>query len=583
MRFKVVGVQQTGERTVWHSDLQSCDALSPLLWLLVILLLSPDHDQTVYGKHTMLLQWLLLTIMYYLPANAVTCEPMLGTSIRTSDCHIALNLFISKLKLIPPYNAFETVPNTFARHHLQDARYDLPQGAQFESCAIAVDLSVQDNMGVVATWRQLFLNLVMLISRCPDGEGNPTNRLGLGGTISLGPFVLLVVDPGPGMRNVLGTCMYPRPPQAQNVLWHLTERLCGFQTVSSLWPAPDRSQLPQAPAPFDIIVTFGSGGPVVYSARGQWIWNGDVWSPSVGNAFLRRVEVRHMWVLITQGFQHNIPLTPPAFSRTVPRVMAAVWAQLPNGVRVSLRGAWGSHRGNWLPLAGDISNMQQRLQQWDWVLVEFGSADPDQRATSTSSQQPSATSLLRLLMHPGETNLDGPTTATSTSTIPRQSRDTSLERFISFQRYRMPSITSSRLPQRTLSPGIQAAGGLSRSIGFDSNRPAQGSSSSRMKEPSMEFRSPGSIPRPMPAAGGRVGLDSAFAAGEDDYPSSSNLGLSPGFFLPLQGGHLTSTANDPAASVFIPPHLRGTALNAWVNEVLGSIHARPSKRPRPNP
>ena len=524
----------------------------------------------------MLLRWLFQITLYHLSANALVCEPMLGTTIRTSDCQVALNLFISKLKLTPPYNHFETTPNTFARHHPQDARYDMPQGAQFESCGIAVDTTANANNGAVATWQQLLISLTMLVDSCAGGS-----TPGLGGSSSLGPFVFLVVDPGQGMRNVVGTCMHPRPPQNQNILWQLAERLCGFQAMSSFWPVPDRTQLPPSPALFSIAVTFGSGGTTPYRAGGQWVWNGDVWSPSIGNPFTRRLSVQQMWLLVTKDVQHRIQ-TPPAFSRTIPRAMAAVWAHLPNGVQINYRGAWGSTRGSWVPLAGDISNIELRLQAWDWVLVEFGNAaDLDERAALTSPQQPRATPPHRLLASPVGANLGG-STGTTTTAILQPPREIGPYRFISFQGYRIPSTTTSRLAQTTSALEEQAAVGLLELAGFRENQSAPAGSSS-MEEPSAEFRSPGSIPRPMPAAGENMGLDSAPAVGDDDYPTSSNLGLSPGFFLPFQAAHPSLTASPQPGSGLIPQHPSGSRLNAWMDEVPSGIQSRPSKRPRPNP
>ena len=507
----------------------------------------------------MILRWLLQITLYQLFVNALVCEPMLGTTIRTSDCQIALNLFISKLKLTPPYNDFETIPHVFARHHPQDAKYDLPQGAQFESCGIAVDLTADTTQGAVATWRELLLSLVTLVAQCPGGSAGPSHTLGLGGTSSQGPFLLLVVDPGPGMRNIMGTCMHPRAPQNQNLLWRLAERLCGFQAVSAVWPAPDRSQLPLPPALFPIRVAFGGGGMINYRARGQWMWNGDVWSPSIGNPFTRRMQVRQMWLLITSGVQHGVVWTPPAFSRTVPRVMAAAWARFANGVRIDFRGAWGSSGSNWVPLAGDISNIELGLQSWDWLLIEFGApTELDERASLTSLRQSRATPPQGLIAFPGGADFSGSTTTTPTTTIPQRPEITVPYQYISIPGNPVPSTITSSTTQTTASVGLLEL------ADYGSNQSAPGGSSMEEEQPA-EFRSPGSIPRPDLAAYESLGSDSTPGAGDDDYPSSSNLGLNAGFYLPF------------------PQGLSGPELNAWMDGALSSFHARPSKRPRPNP
>ena len=333
----------------------------------------------------MLLQWLLITTLYSFFVDATECNTMLGTAVRATDCQIALNLLITKLKLYPPQNSFESVHHTFTLRYHGDPRYEMPQGAQFESCGIAVDMS--HSTTALARWNDLFGQFGSLIAGCPGGRATHPPSIGLGGTSTLGSFIFMVVDPGQGLRNIAGTCMTPRPPHAMGVVWHVAERLCGFQNVAQLYKAPDTSQLPPVPALFPIGVTFDRAGWSGYRVRGQWLWNADVWSPTVGNPFSHRMNVRRMWILMTAGTYHGIPIDPAPFSRTIPRAMSSAWIRQQHGPPIQFLGAWGSRTSTWFTLSGDLSNIQAYLQANDWILIELGAGANEPTTTTTISPE----------------------------------------------------------------------------------------------------------------------------------------------------------------------------------------------------
>ena len=333
-------------------------------------------------------RWLLAAAFCSLLANAQDCAPALGTAIRQTDCAVALNILLSNLIIsglsIPRAHRtdFARAPRLFTHSGAGDPLGKMPQGAQYESCAVAIDINPL--VPATAIWSTLLRHGADLVKACAGGRSAPHTR-GLGGTWVLGAFVFLVVDPGEGLRNIQGTCMSPRPPYTMSLLGIVTERVCGFQHLALNAPMPDRTQLPPAPNPLPILVNFQGRGMVLpYRARGQWVWNADVWSPCLGNAFRVSRNVQSVWILV-------IGSSPRAlFSRTIPRAMGNTWVHVDNGARLNLLGAWGSRASTWMPLLGDISYLGRLLQNWDWILLELGGPDPSP-VIRGSQQAPNAT------------------------------------------------------------------------------------------------------------------------------------------------------------------------------------------------
>ena len=327
----------------------------------------------------MLYKWLLLAAFFGTLNATITCDPSLGRAIRAGDCGWALEIFKSRLMLSDPRNsAFQNAQRTFI-HHSGNPQNSMPQGVSFGNCGIGVDIAPATH--ATSSWAEVALRLQNLINACSTQS--------LGGTNVFGQFTALIVDSGQGMRNLAGTCMSPNPSFVLPLHWQMKERLCGFQHLTPNLPPPDTSQLPAPPTllPMSLTITTHNWPP--FKARGQWIWNANVWSPILGNGLTQPLG-RTVWILLTGGGPQpnsNTHLRP--FSRTVPRIMGAAWIQQQNGgPPLRIRGAWGARAYNWVPLTGSLASVQLYINNFDWVLVETGIPDQAGGTTTPAGQAP---------------------------------------------------------------------------------------------------------------------------------------------------------------------------------------------------
>ena len=311
-------------------------------------------------------KWLLLASLFKLLEAVTVCDPILGSAIRGVDCAWALAILEARLTLSNPRDLhFENNLHAFALNS-GDPRYSMPQGASFGSCGIGIDIA--PTAQATASWAALALRIRSLMSTC--------SIYGLGGTDVFGLFTVMIVDTGQGMRNLAGTCMSPNSSNALPLLWQMTERLCGFQTLAPLILPPDTSRLPAPPMPFPTGLNVNNPTWPQYRARGQWIRNANAWSPILGNA-LDQPHARAMWILLTRvGPQRSFYVPRPPFSGTVPRVLGAAWIhRQTDGLRLPIGAAWGAHAANWMPLTGDLSNLQLFIDSFDWLLIVLGQPD----------------------------------------------------------------------------------------------------------------------------------------------------------------------------------------------------------------
>ena len=377
----------------------------------------------------------------------------------------------------------------------------------------------------------------------------------------MGQFIFIVVDPGQGMRNIVGTCLIPRPPHTQGVVWRLAERLCGFQSVAQLFPIPDTSQLPPAPALFPLGVTFSNVGIATYRVRGQWLWNADAWSPTIVNPFTTRLNVRQLWILMTAGNLQPFALAqaPPPFSRTIPRVMATAWIRLQQNSRFNFRGAWGSRASTWVGLSGDLTNFQGLLASYDWLLIELGvDMNPSISITMPSLQQasPTATNVYALLpqdeiLGASARNLGMPEESAGANQISGLPLDRG-----SVVRGRRHGLLMGQSP-----------------AGNEVSRPDRMSGDAvGVSQPFVHsVASPLPFPAPTPIVG------------EGGIINPSLLGLYSALHLSLQGVQTPSTV-EAIPSPVLPSRQRNMAeMNLVTNDTFWDIGARPSKKPRRAP
>ena len=504
-------------------------------------------------------RWPLTASLCLLRTYAQDCTPVLGTTIRQSDCGIALTLLLSKLVISglssPNRISFSRTTRVFAHSQTGDPLTRMPQGAQFESCAVAIDINPQ--VPAVANWGDLLRHLQSLVTACVGGRAtNPPGRIHLGGTWVRGAFVFLVVDPGDGMRNIQGTCMSPRAPFSMTLLGTVTERVCGFQQLALHAPMPDRTQLPPAPNPLPMFVNFqGRLMLLPYRARGQWVWNADVWSPSLTNTFRVGLGIRRVWVLIIGNSPRAL------FSRTVPRTMAAAWFNVDNGVRRNLLGAWGSRASTWVPLSGDISYLGRLLPSWDWILLEFGESTPSPAITGPRRAPNASTTSSSC-----STCLQSPTAEASASAMQRfgtLDEDEAIAGLLDLagatSHGDQTAPESSAMGNEGSSLQLQAVGG---SLGSDSML-SQAAVLSGFMEPSSADLA--TFPTPL------------FAGGSNFRPDASESSIDPRLYALFQASRATAT---PDAQ---PMPDWPSELSPLMSERPGDTDARPSKRPRPNP
>ena len=315
----------------------------------------------------MLSYWpLLLALFGPLITAAVVCIPELGRAIRGTDCGWALGILQTRLTLFDPRALnLEHAQQPFVLNSNGDPRFKMPQGASFGTCGVGIDIApAPRSMG---SWGSLISEAGSIFIRCA--------RQGLGGTSELGHFKIIVVDAGQGMQNLRGTCMSPTPSAGLPLLWQMKERFCGFRSVAALFPSPNTSQLPLPPSslfPMGLVMDIAAWVP--YRVRGQWVWNADTWSPIIGNA-LNQAASRAIWVLVAGGGPRGSDPSLPPFSRTIPRVMGAAWFRQQNQPLRHVRGAWGARGATWIPLTGDLADLQSLINNFDWLLVEIGTAN----------------------------------------------------------------------------------------------------------------------------------------------------------------------------------------------------------------
>ena len=523
-------------------------------------------------------QWLLAATFFFLHTNAQDCIPALGTTIRASECAVALNVLFSKLVVsglsTPQRSSFASATRIFTHGQTADSLSKMPQGAQFESCAVAIDINPQ--VPAAAKWVDLLQRLHSLIAACPGGRGTlPPGRRHLGGTWVQGAFVFLVVDPGNGMRNIQGTCMSPRPPHTMTLLGIVTERVCGFQHLALHAPMPDRTQLPPAPNPLPLVVNFSGRRMVLpYRAKGQWVWNADVWSPLLINAFRVNRSVRSTWILVIGDSPNAL------FSRTVPRAMATAWVHVNNGVRRNLLGAWGSRASTWMPLSGDISYLGRLLPNWDWILLELEESAPlptiggSQRAPNATTTSSSCTTCL-----PSKTAEASASAAQTSGTADTADEEEAMAGLlelagaVSYEDRTVPESSAvgnqagSVQPDQGTSAGksgemlvpMQAVGGALDSGSMSS----QAARLSGFMEPSLADLA--SFPTPL------------FAIGNSIRPEAPESSLDPGLYSLFQANRATPTPNAQ------PPPGWPSELGPLMRERPKDTNTQPSKRPRPNP
>ena len=328
----------------------------------------------------MLPRWLFVVNLFCsFTTAAVTCSAELGNAIRGADCGWALGILQTRLTLLDPQNQnLEHAQQTFMLNSNGDPRYKMPQGASFGTCGIGIDIAPA--LRSVGSWGSLIVGVEAILAICSGQR--------LGGMNQLGQFNILIVDAGQGMRNLVGTCMSPTPAPGLPLLWQMKERFCGFPTVAALLRPPDVSQLPVPPPslfPLGLALNVVNGVP--YRVRGQWIWNTDTWSPIIGNA-LNQAAPRAIWVLVAGGGPGQAGPNPPPFSRTIPRVMGSAWFGRLNQPPRRILGAWGAHGGNWMPLTGDLANLQPLIDSFHWLLVELESSNQAAADTAIPSFGP---------------------------------------------------------------------------------------------------------------------------------------------------------------------------------------------------
>ena len=308
---------------------------------------------------------------------SIICDVNLGQTIRPGDCEWAFDILIAKLYLSDPLTSvFGGAQRTFTLDS-GDPRYSMPQGSSFGTCGLGIDIAPTTSAST--TWTEIALRIQSLTSRCP--------RQGLGGTAAFGQFTVMIVETGQGMRNLIGTCMSPSPARPLPLLWQMRERLCGFQYLAPFLIMPDRSYLPAPPAIFPTGLAIDSRAWPPYRVRGQWIWNANVWSPVLRNT-LNQAGASAAWILMTGGGPQSsgsVHMAP--FSRIIPQIMGATWIwQQTNHLPRQFYGAWGSHAFAWIPLIGDLTNVQHYINTYDWLLVVTGDHDPGVTMPAGQSQ-----------------------------------------------------------------------------------------------------------------------------------------------------------------------------------------------------
>ena len=336
----------------------------------------------------MLFTWVLPVLLYSTLTNAaVTCDFSLGAAISGFDCDLAMDILITRVQnsqFFPPYRRISPDgPETFVLHSHGAPTNSMPQGAQFGSCGVGIDIA--PDRTAAASWPNIVTHYRQLRDACPKGGSDPA-RPGPGGILNSGSFTFMIVDPGRGMHNLIGTCMTPNPPHALPLFWQLRERLCGFDSISALLQRPDTSQLPASPAILPQRSPYHPGS-FSFQSSGQWLWNADAWSPIASAVFTRRKHTT-VWVLLTGATSQPAP-----FSRTIPLAIGTAWFQPPHGPQelsqspIYLLGAWGARGSSWTGLTGDCTNMQSLLRRFDWILIKQGNPSSAGGTTAPASQQ----------------------------------------------------------------------------------------------------------------------------------------------------------------------------------------------------
>ena len=486
-------------------------------------------------------KWLIIATLYSPFATAIICDPSLGTSINAQDCLIAVRVLTTRVRLHSPQDTNFNDAQVFVHNSNGDPRYSMPQGAQFGSCGVGIDIT--NVRSAVSSWSQLTHQMRGLAAACPEGSSTLGQR-GQGGLAQFNGFSIIIVDPGQGMRNIVGTCMATRPPHTVPLHFQLTERICGFQSVAGLIPQPDTAQLPTPPALFPLGLGLNNQGWISYRVRGQWLWNTDAWSPIFGNVFEPPMITRRLLVLLSGGVP-QITAQLAYFSRIIPRVMGPAWIQQPNGARWHFHGAWGARGSSiWLPVLGDMTNLQAVINRYDWVLIELMAIPAAQSPWTPGLQQ------ARPLLAP-------PPHLRLALTITRE----------------LSATSTTRLLEATDSTAM-ALGSAAAAISDDD--PSISSASGMLDDVSQ-----------ITIANGSDELNDTLDSTDNQRLAMANapaqpLAINSGSYLPFQAAQTTSRAGLRVTLRVTPS--RSSTFNLPEPSITREYGGeRPSKRPRPNP
>ena len=98
---------------------------------------------------------------------------------------------------------------------------------------------------------------------------------------------------------------------------------------------------------------------------------------------LSQQSSRAVWILLAAGGPRSSEAIPTPFSRTIPRVIGPAWFRRQDGTGplLRIRGAWGARLFTWIPLTGNLANLQPLIDNFNRLLIELG--DPDQAGGTT--------------------------------------------------------------------------------------------------------------------------------------------------------------------------------------------------------